>query len=139
MSPANIHLSDHSVERFRERCRPTLELGSARTELERLLPIGLITHAAPDWHRRTAKESAEAYLVIGDDYVLPLVRAHCGGRWIAKTFIARGGISEATRARRNGRRSQAAHARRTRRRERGRHPESRRTPRFDPKIEMEHA
>ena len=108
-------LSSHCVERFHERFRPALDQIRARRELEMLLALGEINDEPPEWLAQKMLQEADAYLIVGNDLVLPL--AEIGQRFVAKTCISRGGISEPARKRRNerGRRRRAArHARRGR-------------------------
>lgn len=112
-----VRLSRHCVERFHERFRPALDLIRARAELERLIEHGEIAGEPPEWMAQKMRQSSDAYLIVGDDLVLPL---DCIGyraeELIAKTCIDRGGISEAARRRRNERgRKRRAHRRAPRR------------------------
>jgi hypothetical protein len=111
-----VTLSHHCVGRFHERFRPALDQIRARAELEALIEYGEIAAEPPEWMARTMRQEADAYLIVGEDLVLPLVAAGpLGERLIAKTCIPRGGISEAARKRRNerGRRRRARrHSRR---------------------------
>jgi hypothetical protein len=112
MTTSNIRLTPHAVQRFQERCRPALELGAAAIELGRLLGSGRIETRAPEWHASRAAQTSELYLVIGDDLVLPLERdRYAAGRWVAKTCLDRGGISDAARAHRNERKRRRRRAR----------------------------
>jgi len=99
-----INLTCHAIARFHERVRPTLDRRAAEDELARLVAIGLITSEAPFWHATRQRQRAHAYLVVGD-LVLPL-KPQRGDQsvLIAVTCIARGGLSDAARARRNERR-----------------------------------
>src|SRR3954451_14636158 len=96
-----VTLSSHCVERFHERFRPALDQIRARRELEMLLALGEIDDEPPDWLARTILQEVDAYLIVGNDLVLPL--ADVGQRFVAKTCIPRGGISEPARKRRNER------------------------------------
>jgi hypothetical protein len=94
-----VELSSHARERYRERVKPALGFETAGRELFALLTLGKIVPEAPGWLAARQCTVAEAYLVIGDDLVLPLARSESG--WVAKTCIARGGISAPARERRN--------------------------------------
>jgi len=114
-----IEITYHCVGRFHERFRPALDVVRARVELERLIEHGTIEGEPPEWMARTMRQRADAYLIVGDDLVLPLASAGpLGEKLIAKTCIGRGGISELARARRNrrGRERRARCHRRPRRR-----------------------
>ena len=115
--PPGVTLSPHAVECFHERFRPALDHIRARQELQRLIEHGEIADEPPDWMARTMRQEADAYLVIGNDLVIPLVEAGpLGEHLIAKTCIPRGGISEPARRRRNERGRRRRAARRARRR-----------------------
>jgi hypothetical protein len=112
-----VVLSSHCVDRFHERFRPALDQVRARQELEHLIEHGELADAPPEWMARTMQQEADAYLIVGNDLVLPLAAAGpLGEPLIAKTCIPRGGISEPARRRRNERGRQRRAARRTRRR-----------------------
>ena len=109
-------LSSHCVERFHERFRPALDQIRARRELEMLLALGEINDEPPEWLGWRMLQESDAYLIVGNDLVLPLAEG-LGQRFVAKTCLSRGGISDLARKRRNerGRRRRAArHARRGR-------------------------
>jgi hypothetical protein len=112
-----IEITHHCVGRFHERFRPALDLIGARTELEMLIEHGEIAGEPPEWMARTMQQEADAYLIVGEDLVLPLAWiGPLGERLIAKTCIARGGISAPARRRRNERgRKRRAHRRGRRR------------------------
>lgn len=126
MSRAEVVFSDHAIERFQERCRPALSAPAAGAELARVAVLGQITSAAPSWHACRAGETAEAYLLLGEDVVLPLVRIG-DALWLAKTCLTRGTMSDAARTRRNNRKARfraARHTRQTRPRPRPREYET---------------
>lgn len=100
MSRCTYLLTTHAVKRFRERVRPGLAWDAAESELLRLLDLGEIAAEPPAWLADRQLETAESYLVVGD-LVFPLARSsYNDSRWLAKTCLARGGISELARARR---------------------------------------
>ena len=104
MPTLEIRLTTHAVDRFHERVRPALTRAAAEDELARLVLFGSIFSEAPAWFAIRQRQRAAAYLVIGD-LVLPLEPVGTGGdAYSAVTCIARGGISETARFRRNGRR-----------------------------------
>lgn len=110
-----VVLTHHCVGRFHERFRPALDVIAARRELERLLEHGEVAESPPEWMARTMRQEADAYLIVGNDLVLPLATGREEGEWVAKSCIPHGGISEEARRRRNERR-RAGRARRRRRR-----------------------
>ena len=67
-----VMLSPHCVERFHERFRPALDQIRARRELEMLLALGEIRDEPPAWLAQKMLQSADAYLIVGNDLVLPL-------------------------------------------------------------------
>lgn len=104
MSLLEIHLSSHAIERFHQRVRPGLDLDSAGDELSRLVAIGELSDTAPPWHAHRQAQEAHAYLIVAD-LVLPLQPAQDDpSALVAVSCIPRGGLSDAARARRNGRR-----------------------------------
>jgi hypothetical protein len=113
----DLDLTHHCVDRFHERFRPALDHTRARAELERLIEHGEVTDEPPEWMAQTMRQEADAYLVIGNDLVLPLAAdGPLGEHLIAKTCIPRGGISNAARLRRNARARQRRRSRWARRR-----------------------
>ncbi len=111
-----VTLSSHCVERFHERFRPALDQIRARRELEMLLALGEINDEPPEWLAQKMLQEAVAYLIVGNDLVLPLAEGPAE-RFVAKTCLDRSGISEPARKRRNerGRRRRAARRARSRR------------------------
>ena len=123
MSPAarrGIDITHHCVERFHERSRPALELIRAREELEMLVGVGEVAEQPPAWFAAGAASEADAYLLIGEDLVIPLASRSDGSGMVAKTCITRGVPSEATRARWNARKRKRRLDRAARRRRGGR-------------------
>jgi hypothetical protein len=125
---ADLELSAHACARYVERIRPALERDAAARELARLIwEQGRIVADPPAWlAERQRAEPADAYVLVGDELVLPLRVA--GGRFpvaVAVTCLYRTGISELTRQRRNGTR-RALGARRRELRAGGRRPRRRR-------------
>ena len=128
MTTSDIVFTPHSIKRFQERCRPALDAPAASLELQRLLASGRIVATAPDWHACRTASTASLYLLLGDDLVLPLEPdRRSADRWVAKTCITRGGLSDAVRVRRNERKRNSRRARRARRR-RERHSGPRELP-----------
>jgi hypothetical protein len=115
---ADLELSAHACDRYVERIRPALERESGARELARLIcEQGRLVADPPGWlAERQRAEPADAYVVVGDDLVLP-VRIS-GGRFpvaVAVTCLDRSGVSELARAGRNRRRRARAARRRDRR------------------------
>lgn len=109
-----IGFSKHSVDRYVDRLRPDLTCPEAREQLRWLVENhGEVRTNAPDWHAGRSRHPADRYLVVGNDYVLPLRGGE--GVYVATTFIAHGGLSEKARERRNLRNRDKRHAKRYRR------------------------
>ena len=112
-----IELTRHCVDRFHERFRPALDLIRARRELELLMAFAEVADEPPEWVAAKMRQRADAYLIIGEDLVVPVARlGPCGETLIAKTCLDRGGISEPARRRRNERGRARRAGRRSRRR-----------------------
>lgn len=107
-----IHLSQHAIDRFHERVRPGLDRAAAEDALAQLALLGTIESEPPEWLARRQRQRAACYLVAGD-VVLPLDPYRRDPRvLVALTCVARGGISELARQRRNeGRRVRSARPR----------------------------
>ena len=112
---SRVALTNHCVCRFHERFRPALDQIRARAELEMLIEHGEVAEEPPEWMARKMRQEADAYLIVGNDLVLPLAAAGPLGELVAKTCLDRGGISERARTRRNER-GRARRARRGSRR-----------------------
>jgi hypothetical protein len=97
-----ITFSAHAIVRYCERAFPALDITRARTHLDALAANARIVPIPPEWLAAQALEQAELYLTIGTDLVFPLARGDDGlDPWVAKICLARGGISDKTRSRRN--------------------------------------
>ena len=105
-------MTHHCIERFHERFRPALEVNQARAELRRLIRHGRIDPEPPEWLAGRMRQEADAYLVVGEDLVLPLAAPDPLDPMVAKTCISRGGISAAAREHRNVRKRRRRAARR---------------------------
>jgi hypothetical protein len=104
MSTFTIQLSEHAVQRFQQRVRPSLALADAEEQLARLAVFADLVIDPPAWHAATCAQLAPWYLVLGD-VVLPL-KAHYSDPdvLVATTCIARGERSDAARERHRARR-----------------------------------
>lgn len=69
---SRVYLSEHAIERFAERVRPTLTPDAARAELERLLPQAEPV-AELDWHTDHVEDPPDRYLVISDGVALAVI------------------------------------------------------------------
>jgi hypothetical protein len=101
---ASVRLSAHCIERFRARFRPALDADEAGAELEAMLPCGKIAVEPPTWLADRRREP-DAYLLLGDDMAMPLVRSGTTAQFHAVTCLSRGSISPAERARRKAKRA----------------------------------
>jgi hypothetical protein len=82
-----IDLTDHAIQRFRDRVRPGLDLDAAADELARLVGHAELTPCRPDW----LHGFAYLYLVAGD-VALPLEPAlDDPERLVATTCLVRNG------------------------------------------------
>lgn len=113
-----VFVTDHALERYRERVRPHLEDAEAVwADMRRLArTCGELRATPPEWYRE-AWETAEKpcrWLLCGDIAIVCQREAE-RDRLVAVTTIVRGGISDAARAARNrrkaGKRHRRAHAR----------------------------
>lgn len=116
--PRGIDLTHHCVERYHQRSRPALELLAAREELEILVGVGEVAEAPPPWFAAGAATESDAYLLIGEDLVIPLRQDRHGEGMVGTTCVARNVPSEATRARWNRRKARRRMKRAARRRRR---------------------
>ncbi len=112
-----INLTHHCVVRFLERSRPALDVLRAREELEILVGVGDVTNQPPNWFAAGTASDSDAYLIVGEDLVIPLARpTKDDAPMVATTCIVRGMPSDATRARWNARKARRRAARARRRR-----------------------
>lgn len=109
-----IDFSTHALERYRKRVGTALDLDIVRARLLALAGCSELTPDPPGWLAAGAREESVLYLLIGSDVAFPLVYGRDRRTWIAKTCLARGGLSDAARHRRN-----TANATRRARRRRG--------------------
>ena len=91
-----VNFSTHARERFAERLRSGSS--DAVDELSRMLASAIVTTKRPGWFG-DSEERAAAYLLLGEDVVLPLV-ARANGELVATTLITRGSMGEEKRQRR---------------------------------------
>ena len=111
MAYLEIQLTQHAIERFHERVRPSLTLSAAEDELARLVAFARVVSDPPSWHAERQRRTAAAYLVIGD-LVLPAEPLVSEPEvLVAVTCIARGCVSDQARARRNKARRRARRSR----------------------------
>lgn len=98
MSSGQLGISDHAVERFRERVRPALDLDDARRELLRLTQVAEII-APPEW-AQMSDDRADGAVLLSDDVCL-LVSYLRENRPVAVTCVFRGWCGSRERAARN--------------------------------------
>jgi hypothetical protein len=113
-APADVLVSEHAVSQFRERLRPALDPGPARTELEQLLKTGVVVAVAPEWARSASPRPY--HLIIGDVIGLPLARQ--GELWLATTCVTRTSLTSEARADSTRRKASRMSAKRAQRRAR---------------------
>ena len=114
-----VYMTDHALERYRDRVRPHLEDDVAlHRDAYRLVEVcGVLTERAPEWANLQYTDEPnepDAWLVCGDVAFVLAVDRQRPSRLVALTVITRGGISELARTNRNRRRSQRTHAKRRR-------------------------
>jgi hypothetical protein len=96
-----IDFSVHALERYRERVGTALDADTVRAHLLGLAGCAELAPDPPAWLAARAREEPHLYLLIGSDVVFPLIYDQHRQAWIAKTCLARGGLSDAVRRRRN--------------------------------------
>lgn len=96
-----IRISTHAIDRYRERVRPGLDRKATKHEIEHLIQVGEVTKMPPEWCGGDRDTSDGAFLLIGNDLVLPL-RGE-GEELTAVTCLVRGTISARERRRRRAR------------------------------------
>jgi hypothetical protein len=101
-----VRFTRHCVEQYQLRFRPALDLICAETDLTMIAGCGYMTTAPPGWLSDRRRE-AEAYFLVGEDLVMPLVRSTTSTGWLAVTCLCRGTISPTERDRRRARRAQS--------------------------------
>jgi hypothetical protein len=108
-------ISDHALERYAQRVRPHLEEpDELAADLSRLVKAhGTTYRVAPEWVPPDWPNPDDLWVHCGD--VALVVAPSTGGcPKVVTTVLAKGGISDANRARRNGARSARTHGRRKR-------------------------
>lgn len=112
MTTHTIQITEHAVERFRERLRPGLELADAEHDLTQLVLSAELTTTPPAWHLRSCAQIAPCYLVAGD-VLLPL-KPHWTDEdvLVATTCLVRGTHTEAATRRRRAHRKAGRRRRR---------------------------
>jgi hypothetical protein len=114
-----IHMTDHALERYRERVRPHLEDDDAvYKDARRLVDCaGELVEGAPEWVRYGwvgENFDARGWLVCGD-IAMPLAEdRQRPGKLVALTVLTRGSISDEARRNRNRKRSHRTYAKRKR-------------------------
>jgi hypothetical protein len=95
-----VFLSDHAIERYRERVRPGLSVEDAEAELQRVLGFATFTREPPDFAAEHEGVTV-GFLLLGDGIAFPVVRSESGGDFVATTCVGNWSLSEETRERRN--------------------------------------
>jgi hypothetical protein len=99
-----VRFTRHCIEQYQLRFRPALDLRGAEAELASIAGCGRMTTAPPGW-LADRRRDADAYFVIGEDLVMPLVRSTPTAPWVAVTCLSRGTLSSMERDRRRRRRT----------------------------------
>ena len=111
-----ITATDHAVQRYQERVRPSLSPEAARGDLERLLRLHAEPCERPEWYveRRTGPPTTATHWARIGDVFLACVQPR-PGRLLVLTVITHG-LSPEARAKRSGERRAARRAARLARR-----------------------
>jgi hypothetical protein len=106
-----IRFTEHAVERFNERVRPTLDRGAAFAEMRRVAALGSIQPTAPDWASGPSRDGTAGpqetlgWLVVGD-VAFPLIAPdQPGWAYSAATCLTRGALGGELRREKNRRKS----------------------------------
>lgn len=115
MTAIAIRLTEHAIERYHERVRPSLEVDQARREARWVLDYANVTPLRPDWWYEAPRGENElvAYAMVGDGIAFGL--ALRGAKYYAITCCTRGGMGASARAARNHERQHRQNARAARR------------------------
>lgn len=76
LDTAEIHLSDHAVERYIERIRPAADEPCARADIRKLIDFGTYVDETPEWVRDPRHEP-DGYFVCGN-VAFPVAQAWNG-------------------------------------------------------------
>lgn len=94
----HLGISDHAVDRYVERVKPSLTRREAMRDLRRLArTIGTVTTQRPEWVGESCH--VDGWLLLGEDIALPVIRTPRG--WLVKTTLARGVLAPGVRRSRN--------------------------------------
>lgn len=96
-----VAFSAHAIQRYGERIGTAQTTDAVPSHLANLAGASTITPTPPRWLTQTAKEHSPLYLTLGSDIVFPLVYDEARGALVAKTCLAKGGLSSASRERRS--------------------------------------
>lgn len=99
-----ITFSAHAIQRYGERIATAQITDALPGHLASLADVSKVTPTPPGWLSQTAKEHSPLYLTLGSDVVFPLAYDDARDAWVAKTCLARGGLSSASRERRRAQR-----------------------------------
>jgi hypothetical protein len=111
---AHVEITNHAVNRYQERVKPTLDWGAAKRELTALTEIGEVVPSLP-WLDSSAPDFA-ALIELSDGIAMALTRPDGVDGYIGTTVFIRGGVDEKTRAHRAEKNKRKRHRRRTKKR-----------------------
>lgn len=100
-----VTFSAHAVDRARQRLRPGADKDAVRRQLSQMLASARVTSKRPEWLSAAQDSDASHWLLMGEDYCLPLV-AKPGGELRATTLMSRGSIAPVHRERLNAKRAE---------------------------------
>lgn len=108
-----ITFSAHAMQRYGEPIGVAQTTEALPGHLANLATVSKVTPTPPGWFSQTAKEQSLLYLTLGvtSSSLSPMTDSR--GAWVAKTCLARGGLSPSSRERRSYARAQR-HAQRWR-------------------------
>lgn len=113
-----VVVTDHAINRYRERVRPGLPFRRAEAELLRVLALGVWSDVAPLWlPYAPSHDSVVGFVLVGDDIALP-VAGQGSGDLAVTTCLVRGGHAEEVRVARRAVKKARQGERRRRREER---------------------
>jgi hypothetical protein len=92
-----VAVTDHAIERYRERVRPGFGFVEAEADLLRVLGLGVWSEEPPGWAFYVPEHADNAgFVLLGDDVVFPVSRQDSGGLAVT-TCLVRGDMAEQNR------------------------------------------
>jgi hypothetical protein len=88
-----VKFSDHLVARMSERMGREMPEETVRHELSRMLSAATVTATKPKWLETTIRSGTVAFLLLGDDAVVPLIRGR-NSELVGTTLMTPGHLTE---------------------------------------------